>query len=164
MTEDAHQAPVHRLTDVSPSRAVLKFGLYTGFAMIAEMAIALIVINRVPGLERYAVERNAFFSGCFLILMLVPICRFLRAPVRMFSSAMIAWAIFALGYDLAGLYFDRLFEALHHGPFLVLVEGAVLYGVCAVGAWVAEMIVHACRYSIAPDRRAARAAAARNAR
>lgn len=158
MTEDAPQAPADRLRG-EPPNPVLKLGLYVGLAMVAEMTIALIVINRVPALEPYAFARNAFFMAVFLVLMLAPVCRFLRAPVRMFSSAMLAWAIFVAGYDLAGLYFDRLFDALHRGPMVVLVEGAALYGVCAVGSWVAEMIVHACRHSIVPDRRAARAAA-----
>jgi hypothetical protein len=127
--------------------------------MVAEMAIALVIINRIPALEPYAVARNAFFIACFFVLMAAPVCRYLRHPVRMFSSAMVAWAIFVAGYDLAGLYFDRLFDALHRGPAAVLAEGGVLFGIAAVGSWVVEMIVHACRYSIAPDRRAARAAA-----
>jgi hypothetical protein len=163
MTEDAPQAPADHLAEVSSFRPVVKFGLYSGLAMIAEMTVALIVINRLPALERYAFERNAFFIACFFILMLAPVCRFVSAPVQMITSAVIAWAIFVLGYDLAGLYFDRLFDSLHRSPFELLVEGAVLYGLCAVGSWVVEMIVHACRHSIAPDRRAARAAA-RNAR
>lgn len=157
MTEDAPQAPADRLADAT-SHSVLKLGLYVGVAMAAEMAIALIVINRVPALERFAFARNAFFMAVFFVLMIVPVCRFLFAPVRMFSSAMIAWAIFVAGYELAGLYFERLFDAVHRSPIVVLVEGAVLYGVWAVGSWVVEMIIHACRYSIAPDRRAARAA------
>ncbi|MGH9685992.1 MAG: hypothetical protein ACRD5K_02745 [Candidatus Acidiferrales bacterium] len=159
MTEDAPQALADGLAETRQPRPVLKFGLCTGLAMVAEMAVALAVINRVAALESYALERNALFMAWFLILMLVPVCRFLRSPVRMFASAMIAWAIFVAGYNLAGIYFEHLFNALHHWPLEVLVEGAVLYGICAVGAWVVEMIVHACRYSIEPDRRAARAAA-----
>lgn len=159
MTEDAPLAPADRLRDLLRSRPVLKYGLYTGLVLVVEMSVALIAINRISALEQYALARNAFFIGCFFVLALAPVCRFLRAPVRMFSSAMIGWAIFVVGYDLAGLYFERLFDTLHHSPFLVLVEGAVLYGICAVGSWVVEMIVHACRHSIAPDRRAARAAA-----
>ena len=157
MIEDSFRANGGRSTDAPPN-PVLKFGFYTGIAMVAEMAAALVVINRVPALERYALERNAFFMGCFFVLMLAPVCRFLREPVQMFSAAMTAWAIFDAGYYLAGLYFERLFEALHRGPILVLVEGAVLYGIAAVGSWVVEMIVHACRHSISPGRRAARAA------
>jgi hypothetical protein len=159
MTEDAPPAPSDRLADAPPSSPVLKYGLYTGLAMVTEMTVALVVSNRVSALERYALPRNAFFIGCFCILMLVPVCRFLRAPVQMFSSAMIAWAIFVMGYDLAGLYFERLFDAVHRGPAVMLVDGAVLYGIGAVGSWVVEMIVHACRHSISPDRRAARAGA-----
>lgn len=159
MMPNAPQAPIEGPVDVPRPHPILKFGLFSGLAMVAEMAVALVVINRIPALERFALARNAFFIACFFVLMLAPVCRFLRQPVRMFSSAMIAWAIFVVGYDLAGLYFDRLFDALHRGPVVVLVEGAMLYGLAAVGSWVAEMIVHACRHSIAPDRRAARAAA-----
>lgn len=155
MSEDSSSATADRLAGARSSRPVLKCGLYTGLAMVVEMAAALVVINRVPALEPYALERNSFFVGCFFLLTLIPVCRFLRHPVRMFSSAMIAWAIFVAGYDLAGLYFDRLFNALQRGPIEVLAEGAVLYGIAAVCSWVVEMIVHACRHSIAPDRRAA---------
>jgi hypothetical protein len=159
MIDDTFPAHGGRSMDAPPPLPVLKYGFYTGVAMVVEMAVALIVINRVSALEPYALERNAFFMGCFFVLMLVPVCRFLRAPVQMFSAAMTAWAIFVAGYYLAGFYFERLFEALHRGPLLVLVEGAVLYGIAAVGSWVAEMLVHACRHSILPGRRAARAAA-----
>jgi hypothetical protein len=159
MIEDAFRVRGGRSADASPSHPVLKFGFYTGIAMVVEMAVALIVINRVAALEPYALERNAFFMGCFFILMLAPVCRFLREPVQMFSAAMTAWVIFVAGYYLAGFYFERLFDALHRGPILVLVEGAVLYGIAAVGSWVVEMIVHACRHSIVSGRRAARAAA-----
>lgn len=159
MTQTEPYAPAGEAADARRTHPILKFGLYTGLALVVVMAVALIVINRVPALERFALPRNAFFIACFFVVMLTPVCRFLRQPVRMFSSAMIAWAIFVVGYDLAGLYFDRLFDALHRDPVVVLVEGAVLYGIAAVGSWVAEMIVHACRHSIVPDRRAARAAA-----
>lgn len=159
MIEDAFQARGGRSVDAPPSRPVLKFGFYVGIAMVAEMAIALVVINRIPALESYALERNAFFIGWFFLLTLAPVVRFLREPVQMFFAAMTAWAIFVAGYYVAGFYFERLFDALHRGPLLVLVEGAVLYGIAAVGSWVAEMIVHACRHSILPGRRGARAAA-----
>jgi hypothetical protein len=159
MIEDALRIPTEQPRDARPPSPILKWGLYTGIAMVAEMAIALLVINRVAALEPYALVRNAFFFAGFIILMLAPVCRFWMSPVRMFSSAMIAWIMFVAAYNLAGLYFEHLFDELHHDPFLVLVEGAGFYGICAVGSWVIEMIVHACRHSILPDRRAARAAA-----
>lgn len=162
MIEDTARTRGDRSSDVRPSHPVLKFGLYTGIAMVIEMAVALVAINRMAALEPYALERNAFFMGCFFVLMLVPVCRFLRQPAQMFFAAVTAWAIFVAGYSLAGFYFERLFDALHRTPTLVLVEGAVLYGIAAVASWVVEMIVHACRHSIVPARRTARAAA-RNA-
>lgn len=142
-----------------PSRPALKTGLYTGALLVGVMFVALIVTNRIPALERYALERNTFFYGLFFILMLVPILRFLNNPLRMFSSAMIAWVMFAAAYDLAGLYFRNLFEVLRRTPFEVLIEGAVVYGLCAAGSWVAGMILHARHHTIAPGRRGAREAA-----
>lgn len=146
------------LIEGHPSRPALKTGLYTGALLAVVMFVALIVTNRIPSLERYALERNTVFYGLFFILMLVPVLRFLNSPLQMFSSAMIAWVIFVAAYNLAGIYFRNLFEVLRT-PFEVLIEGAVVYGLCAAGSWVAEMILHARHHPIMHGRRGAREAA-----
>lgn len=146
------------LIESHPSRPALKTGIYTGALLIAVMFVALVVTNRVHPLERYALERNIFFYGLFFILMLVPVLRFLNSPLQMFSSAMIGWLMLVVAYDFAGHLFRNLSQVLRT-PLELLTEGAVVYGLCAVGSWVAEMILHARHHPIVPGRKGAREAA-----
>lgn len=141
--------------DVRASRAILWTGVYTGALLVVVMLAALVAANRIPALERYALERNAAFGGVFVLVMLLPILRFLKRPKAMFASAMFAWVMFVAGYDLAGLYFRSLFDVLRT-PFQALVEGAVVYGVIAGAFWVAGMALHARRHPILPGRRVSR--------
>lgn len=156
MTDKSSTKP-ERAIEPHPPHPALKTGLYVGASLILVMFVALVAANRVPSLEAYALERNLAFSGLFFLLMLVPVLRFLNRPLQMFSSAMIAWVVFVAAYDLAGLFFRNIFQVLRT-PFEVLIEGAVVYGLCAAGSWVAEMVLHARRHPIAPRRRGAREA------
>jgi hypothetical protein len=121
------------------------------------MFVALVAANRIPALEAYALERNLAFYGIFFILTLFPVLRFLSKPLQMFLSAMTAWVMFVAAYDFAGLLFRHLFLVLRT-PLEVLAEGAVVYGLCAAGSWVAGMVLHARHHPIAPRRRGAREA------
>ncbi len=150
MTEPSTRSKANHLQDGSPA---LHTGLYTGALLVVVMAGTLVAANRIPGLERYALERNAASYGLFVMLMLIPVCRFLNRPIQMFTSAMIGWVMFVVAYDIAGIYFQNLFESLRHTPFAALVEGAVVYGVFAVGSWVGAMILHARTHPIASRRR-----------
>lgn len=125
-------------------------GLYTGALLIIVMLGALVAANRVPALERYALERNAASYTLFVIFMLIPILRFFTRPLSMFVSAMIAWVMFVVTYNIAGIVFHNLFTAVRHTPFMILAEGAAVYGVFAVGSWVGAMILQARHHPIAP--------------
>lgn len=129
----------------------LTTGLYTGALLTAVMIGALIAANRVPGFERYALERNAVCAGFFVIFMLIPIVRFLRHPAQIFISGIIAWVIFVIAYDLAGFFFRNLFEVLRR-PLEVLVEGGIVYGVASAGSWVGGMMMNARRHHYEPHR------------
>jgi hypothetical protein len=130
-------------------------GLYTGSLLVIVMLGSLVAANRIPGLERYALERNAASYSLFVLFMLIPAFRFLDRPWRLFASAMIGWMMFILAYDIAGMVFHELFDALR-APFQAMIEGAVIYGVMAVGSWVGGMILEARRHPIAPGRHRAR--------
>jgi hypothetical protein len=134
-------------------RPALIAGCYTGAMLTVVMLGALVLANRVPGLDPYAFERNAGASALFGMLMLVPVVRFLNRPRKMFVASMISWTILTAAYDFAGLYFHNLFNALQRTPFEVLIEGAIAYGVLAVAVWVGAMILHARRHPLAPVRR-----------
>jgi hypothetical protein len=139
----------------APGRSAIVLGLYTGALLVVLMFCALVAANRVHGLERYALERNAVCYTLFVLSMLIPIACFFSRPGEMFLSAMIAWLIFVVGLDIAGMVFHNLFDSVRHTPFLALLEGAVVYGVVAVGSWVGGMLVHARRHPIAPRPRQA---------
>jgi hypothetical protein len=130
----------------------LRTGLYTGALLIIVMTGSLVAANRLSWLDNRALERNAASYGLFVIFMLIPICRFLNRPVKMFASAMIAWSMFVLAYDIAGFFFRNLFDAVRT-PFVLFLEGAIVYGVCAVGSWVGGMALQARQQPIAPRRR-----------
>jgi hypothetical protein len=119
---------------------------------------ALVAANRISALEKYALERNAACYTLFVLLMLVPVVRFLTRPLKMFGAAMVGWVMFVAAYDLTAFYFRNLFQVLRT-PFQALIEGAVVYGIFAVGSWVCRMLVQAGRQPIAPRRKAVREAA-----
>ncbi len=143
---------------VSASGSALRTGLYSGALLIVTMMGALVAANRVPALERYAFERNASCYTLFVLLMLIPIVRFLNRPLQMFGAAMIGWVMFVAAYDLTGLYFRDLFEVLRT-PFQALMEGTAVYAIFAVASWVCGMLLHARHYPMAPRRKTAQEAA-----
>jgi hypothetical protein len=134
---------------ISPA---VRVGLYTGALLTIVMIGSLIAANRLSWLDNRALERNGASYGLFLAIMLVPIFRFLNRPLKMFYSAMLAWGIFVIAYDIAGMFFHSLFQALR-SPFEAFLEGAVVYGVCAVGSWVGGMILLTRQHRVAPRRR-----------
>jgi hypothetical protein len=145
------------------SGSVVRTGIYCGSLLIVAMLGALVAANRLPGLEKYAFERNASCYTLFVLLILVPVVRFLTRPVQMFASAMIGWVMFAGAYDLVGYYFHDLFQVLRT-PLQALVEGTVVYGIFAVGSWVCGMLLHARNHPLAPGHKAAAREAARHHR
>jgi hypothetical protein len=154
MTENS---PIDRIigakTDKPLPRPALTTGIYTGALLVIVTFGALVAANRMPWLDNHALERNAVFCGLFVIFMLIPIVRFYNRPIQMFTSAMIAWGMFVLGYYIAGMFFRNLFDVLSRTPFQALIEGAVIYGVFAVGSWVVAMALHARHEAIESRRR-----------
>jgi hypothetical protein len=143
-------APAHAAGKVFST--TVRIGLYTGALLTVVMVGSLIAANRVPWLDNRALERNGASYGLFLAIMLIPIFRFLNRPLKMFYSSMLAWGIFVIAYDIAGMFFHTLFQALR-SPFQALLEGTIVYAVCAVGSWVGGMILLTRQHRIAPRRR-----------
>lgn len=143
---------IHRTPEERPNHAMLVTGLYTGVLLVIVMLGALVAANRIPGLEEYALERNAASYCMFALFMLVPVFRYLNRPLRLFGAAMIAWGVFVVAYDIAGMVFQNLFVVLRT-PFQALVEGAVIYGIIAVGSWVGGTILEAKRHPLEAKRR-----------
>jgi hypothetical protein len=148
----AHPIPADAHGSVKVMSPAVRVGLYTGALLTIVMVGSLIAANRLSWLDNRALERNGASYGLFLAIMLIPIFRFLNRPLKMFFSAMLAWGIFVIAYDIAGMFFHSLFQALR-SPFEALIEGAVVYGVCAVGSWVGGMLLLARQHRVTPRRR-----------
>ncbi len=132
----------------------IRLGLVTGGSLIAVMILALVAADRMPWLNRYAMERIWVSYIAFLAVMSLPVVRFFRAPARVFVSGMIAWAMFTVAYAIAGwFFFENLFIRLKHDPLETFVVGSFLYGVAAVGAWVCSLAAACRRYPIVGRRR-----------
>jgi len=140
------------ITIAKKSHPAVWTGVYTGTLLVIVMLGALVAANRIPGLEGYALERNAASYSLFVLFMLIPVVRFLNRPVLLFASAMIGWTMFVAAYDIAGMVFRNLFDVLRT-PLEALIEGACIYGVVAVGSWVGAMALQARRQPIEPRRR-----------
>ncbi len=146
LQHDGEQVPPRR-------HDVLFTGLYTGALLVVVMLAALVAANRMPGLERYALERNAASYSLFVLFMTIPVLRYWSQPLKMFGAAMIGWILFAIAFDISGMVFHDLFDSVRHDPLMALVEGAVVYGLCSVVSWVGGMILHARKHPIEPGRK-----------
>ncbi len=117
----------------------LRIGVVTGVYLTAVMVGGLLAANRLPLLESFADIRNWACRLLFALVMLVPICSFLRAPWNMFASGLTAWVLFSLAYAVAGRFFEglytRFFTAFH-----MFIIGASLYAVVAVAVWVVWLV------------------------
>jgi cation transport ATPase len=124
----------------------LRLGVVTGAGLIAVMIVALHVAHRMPWLNHHAVERIWISYIAFAVVMVLPVARFFRSPLRLFVSGMIGWFLFTVGYAIAGWFFlQNLFNRLGHDPLETFVLGSLLYGVAAVGSWVC-CLAAACRH------------------
>jgi hypothetical protein len=97
----------------------------------------LLLANRVPLLDRFAPERNLGLAVAFVLLGLVPSCRFVKSPGRSFLSGVTAWAIFTAMYFVTELCFPRLATRLSGFHFFIL--GCMVFGLLAAFAWVMRL-------------------------
>jgi hypothetical protein len=155
--EAAAERATHALTGKKSTNPALWTGVCIGALLNVAMIGGLVAANRFPKLEPYALERNAISYSLFMLLLLIPVLRFLKRPKQMFVAGIIGWVLLAAGYDIAGFYFRNLYDVLR--TLEVLIEGSVLYGVAAVLSWVVGMMIHARRHTLAPRRRSVHDAA-----
>ena len=133
----------------------LRTGIVTGTLLIGVFVLSLLVANRVPFLERYALERNAAACASAIFVMSIPVLRFFRSATRLFASGMLAWTILALGYWMAGLYFQNLANRLGKTTSEVFVLGVVMYGIAATLCWLIAVITAARHHPLSHARRRA---------
>ncbi|MGH9742597.1 MAG: hypothetical protein ACRD51_09610, partial [Candidatus Acidiferrum sp.] len=130
MSEDG---PFHALRNVS-----VRMGLYIGILLSGAFSGWVIVANRVPSLDRFALVRNLVAVALLGLIALVPVVRFWRIPGNLLASSLVGWAIFSVAYRVLCMNFPGLEE--HYSSVQIFVLGAVLYMLVVTLSWIGTII------------------------
>jgi hypothetical protein len=121
--------------------AAIRTGVYSGVGSSVVLVAWLVLANRAPSLEPFALERNLAAAVTLGLFAAVPVLRFLRLPGPLLAAGLIAWSITALTYRLLGVYFWGLsarYSAVH-----LFTLGVILYMIFATLSWIGTCISRA---------------------
>ncbi|MGB6200471.1 MAG: hypothetical protein WBF35_13080 [Candidatus Acidiferrales bacterium] len=119
--------------------ATLRTGIFTGVSLSVVLTAWVLVANRVAQLESFAFERNCAAVGALLVLMAVPLCRFVSSPRALFISGVVAWSILTVTYMGLEMFFPHLDDG-RMGALQLFILGATSYGLLAAIGWVVSLI------------------------
>jgi hypothetical protein len=136
MSVSAH-LPGYRWFHVFKNVAV-RMGVYIGVCLSLVLSTWILAANRVPFLERFALERNLAGAALFGLLAVIPVIRFLRSPGNLLSSSLVAWMIFSFMYRLLCIFFDLL--GAKYSAFQIFMLGFVVYMILATLSWIGTLI------------------------
>ncbi len=129
-------SPVCRSSVRDPA---FNLGLLLGVGFSGVGLAWLLLANRVPHLDQFASERNFALAVVFVLLGLVPTCRFVKSPRRSFFSGITAWVILTAVYSVTELGFPRLATRL--SAFHLFILGCMVFGLLAALAWVMNVVI-----------------------
>ena len=118
--------------------AAVRMGVYVGVCLTLVFTGWLVIANRAPFLERFALERDIAAAAILCFLAAIPVFRFLRFPGHLLASSLIGWLIFSLSYRVLCLVYHGLSNRL--STFHVFVLGAVVYMILTTLCWVVATI------------------------
>jgi hypothetical protein len=118
--------------------AAVRTGVYLGLCLSLIFAAWVVVANRMPLLERFALERNGAAAAAIGLLALIPIVRFYGMPGSLWASGLIAWGILSISYRIVGFFFTGLEQ--RYGAFQVFMAGAVVYTLIATICWIGSVL------------------------
>jgi hypothetical protein len=129
-------------------------GVRTGACSGIGLAITLIawvyIANRVPALERVALDRNVVAAAAMAFFFLVPIVRFMWQPGRLLVSSLISWSILTFTYRGLCMYFSALAE--RYSAVQIFTLGAIVCMILATLSWIGTCIWRARESYMANDR------------
>ena len=118
--------------------AAVRTGVYAGVFLSLIFTVWLVLANRVPTLEHFALERNIAAAAALCLFAAVPVLRFVRWPGHLLASGLIAWLIFTASYGILCMIFSRLGDTL--STFHVFMLGAVVYMIITTLCWLGSVI------------------------
>jgi hypothetical protein len=136
MPIDAH-LPGYRWFHVFKNLSV-RVGVYVGVCLSLVLSVWIFVANRVPFLERFALERNLAGAALLGLLAAAPVLRFLRSPGNLLASSLVAWTVFSFTYRLLCILFVHLGDK--YSAFQIFMLGFVVYMILATLSWIGTLI------------------------
>ena len=121
--------------------AAIRTGVYSGVGSSMVLVAWLVLANRAPSLESFALERNLAGAVALGLFAAVPVLRFLRLPGPLLAAGLISWSITAFTYRLLGVYFWGLsarYSAVH-----LFTLGVIVYMIFATLSWIGTCISRA---------------------
>jgi hypothetical protein len=121
----------------------VRTGVYVGLVLSIVFSGWVIVANRLPLLDRFAMVRNLAAVILLGFVALIPVMRFWRMPGNLLASSLIAWAIFSLTYRVLCMDFTSLMAAMSLSAVQIFMLGAVLYMLVVTLSWIWTIIQRA---------------------
>jgi hypothetical protein len=118
--------------------APIRMGIYTGVALSLVFSAWVIVANRMPLLEPFALARNIGAIAALCFFASLPTLRFFRSPGDMLVSGLVGWTILSFSYRILCAVFVLLQD--RYTAFHVFMLGAVIYLICATVSWIGTII------------------------
>jgi hypothetical protein len=115
-----------------------RVGVYVGVALSLIFTVWLLLANRVPFLDAFAMPRNVIAAVLLLFFASIPVVRFYRSPSDLLLSSFLAWGLFTLNYGLLCLKFVLLDQ--YYSTLQVFVLGTIIYLLLATLSWIGTII------------------------
>lgn len=116
----------------------IRIGIYTGAGLSVIFCVWVIVANRIPVLEPFALARNIAATAALCFFASLPTLRFFRSPGEMLASGLVGWTMLSVTYRVLSAVFVLLPD--RYSAFHVFVLGAVIYLICATVSWIGTII------------------------
>lgn len=119
----------------------VRTGVYVGACLSLVFIGWILLANRVPFLERFALELSLAAALLLGTFALVPILRFMRMPGCLLASSLIGWLIFSLTYRVLCMFFP-FFPGLsqRYAATQIFMLGAVVYLIVTTLSWLGTII------------------------
>jgi hypothetical protein len=129
--------PTHGASHVFRNASV-RTGVYVGIALSMVCCGWVIVANRVPFLDHFALARNLAAVVLLGLVAMIPVLRFWRMPGDLLASSLIAWVLFSVAYRILCMRFAGL--SARFSAVQVFVLGAVPYMLVVTLSWIGTII------------------------
>jgi hypothetical protein len=116
----------------------VRTGVFTGVSLSVIFWTWVIVANRVPSFDQFALLRNFAAVAVLCLLALIPILRFWRWPGHLLASSLVGWFIFSVSYRLLCFYFVGLED--RYSAVQVFMLGAVAYMLVVTVSWLGTIL------------------------